>query len=75
MIKKMRYLSLLIGFIIILASCSDSEEHETNALEEKQHQVAQEMANSIQEPLDKANNANDISEDYNRRIEEAMQEQ
>ena len=75
MIKKLYILSLLRVLAIFLASCSDSEEQETSTLEEKQHQMAQEMAKNIQEPLDKANNANDISEDYNRRIEEAMQEQ
>lgn len=75
MIKKLYILSSFLVLAIFLTSCSNSEEQETSSIEEKQHQMAQEMAENIQEPLDKANHANEISEDYNRRIEEALKEQ
>lgn len=75
MIKKTYALSLLLMFAMMFTSCSDSEEQETSALEEKQHQMAQQMKKNIQEPLDKANFAKQLSEDYNRRMEEAVPEQ
>jgi hypothetical protein len=75
MIKKIYTLSLVLLSLILLASCSDSDEQETSALEEQQHQMVEEMVENINEPLDKANLANEISEDHNRRLEEALQEQ
>jgi hypothetical protein len=75
MIKKIYTLPLVLLSSIILASCSDSDEQETSALEEQQHQMVEEMVENINEPLDKANLANEISEDHNRRLEEALQEQ
>ncbi len=75
MTKNISIISLLLLFAITLTSCSDSEEQKTSTLEEKQKQMAQEMVKNIQDPLEKANLAKELSEDHLRRTEEAVPKQ
>jgi hypothetical protein len=69
--------AVLFIFIPLLSSCTKSEdaEKEKGAIDRMTEKVGKEMADSITDPLEKARNAKELSEEYNRNMEENIKKE
>jgi hypothetical protein len=61
--------------LLLTISCSNSEDPgEKTVLKEKQDKVAEQMTNSIKDPMDKAQKVDELMNERNEQIEQGSKE-
>ncbi len=76
MLSQLRRLLLPALFILILSSCSSSEEQEKQgSIEQATEKIAQEAIDYIKTPIDQAKLAKELSESHNSMVEDAIKQQ
>jgi hypothetical protein len=75
MLLTMRQTLVFALIVVVLSSCSNSEEKEkTGAIEQTTDKIAQEAVETIKKPIEQARMAKELVEIQNRSVEKAVEQ-